>query len=316
MNKAELVQHAAAPVFHIGYHKTASTFLQKSVFDADSRIFRADRREVFEVLVYPSPLAYDAHQAAEFVSNIVSKAHDLGKLPIFSNERLAGGIHTGGHDSLDLMLRIRDASPDARILLCTREQTSMIKSLHAQYVKAFGVVKLSDYCDGRYTKYSKSLFNMQTLEYDRLVAKYFDAFGAENVFVVPFELLQQDPASFLRKVYLACGLPPSGSAMTSCAVPRNRRRPCIQTQFLRISGPFRTPTIPHVGSTFYFRPVAWVLTKVAGALGRMPLHSLNRRLGEREDRLVARLVGDRYRESNKRLQELTGLDLDSLGYAI
>jgi len=302
-------------LFHIGYHKTATTFLQKELFESMPMFHRVPQREIFWNLIFPHTLEFDVAKASEFVRGYQKIAEHEGAVPVFSNERLSGGHHTGGHDSVDLCERIALVAPEARILLFVREQKSLILSLYAQYVKAMGCVSLQEYCQSSYTNHNKELFNPITLEFDRLVACYLDRF--QNVLVMPFELLKRDPDAVIARIVEFAG----GSVAVlkgrdfGHTAARNTARSAVLQRVDRFLHPLRYHNIPHVGSTYYNPIGRYLAGGVSRMVGWLPTKWLDRRLSRKDRAFVEKFVANRYVESNSRLSKLIGMNLADLGYS-
>ena len=304
-------------VFHIGYHKTASSFIQRGLFEAHAdRFHRVPQREIFHRLIYPSDLVWSVEDGRRFVAEQEQLA--ANRLLVFSNERLTGGPHYGAQDAVSLMNRLWEIAPDASILLVIREQASMIRSMYAQFVRAFGVCALAEYLDSSYTKHCKETFDPCSLEYHRLVAAYINRFGRESVHVLPFELLVSDREIFRRRVLEACGIKSDEQKGLTWTMPdkANVRSSALQVAFLRRLNPLIRPSIPHVGATYYSRPASLIARAVVKIAGSSVFSALNRRLERRQTDYVKQFVGDRYAESNAILHELTGLDLAAMGYRL
>ena len=304
-------------VFHVGFHKTASTFIQKGLFEAYPDTFhRVRQREIFDHFIFPSDLIWDSREASQFFKTECKVAGD--RIAVFSNERLSGGPHFGGHDSLVIMRRLRELDGDARILLVVREQGAMIRSLYSQFVRAFGMCSLQEYIEGGYSPHSKELFDFRFLEYHRIVGEYLEAFGKSSVHVLPFEALLSNRDGFRCKVLEACGVPQSEWPSLEWALPKkeNARSSAFQVAIARRLNPLIRSSIPHVGATYYSPLTSLMARGVVKGAGSRVFSSLNQRRERRQAVYVQEFLADRYAESNRRLQELTGLDLAALDYRV
>ncbi len=95
---------------------------------------------------------------------------------------------------------LHQAFPGARVLLVTRGYRSYVLSAYSEYVKNGGPL---DFAGGLQT------FGAQGrlwLDYDHVIGVYTAAFGADNVLVLPYELLRDDAPDFLRRVETWLGL--------------------------------------------------------------------------------------------------------------
>ena len=304
-------------LFHIGYHKTATTYIQRFLFEAHPEVFhRVPQRAIHDALILPGPLTFDAGQGAQFVKGEIDKASDQGRLAVFSNERLSGSFNSGGHDVLDIMRRIGDCDDDPKILLVIREQRSMIRSLYSQYVRAYGCCSLEEFLAGDYTPHCKELFRPDLLEYHRLIAAYQEHFGRKRVSVLPYEWLKSRENEFLDTILEAAGI--DHSSRTSLSFRKadrvNTASTPLQISVKRRLNPLYTSHCPHIGSTYQYRPIQWLARAAISASGRLRLKRLNLRIANRRDRLIDHVATGRYERSNRITAKLTGIDLAVLGY--
>lgn len=89
---------------------------------------------------------------------------------------------------------LRDIFPDSKVLIVTRGFGGIIRSLYSQYVKLGGELQFPNYLEA----YGSILD--QWLDVDYNLGLYREAFGAENLLVLPFELLKTDTPSFVSHV--------------------------------------------------------------------------------------------------------------------
>jgi hypothetical protein len=94
--------------------------------------------------------------------------------------------------------------PAASVLIVTRGFRSMLLSSYSQYVRTGGTLDFAGFC----------ATGLEAVwDYDRLIALYEAAFGPENVLVLPWEGLRDDPAAFVRALESRLGLDSGGPAM-------------------------------------------------------------------------------------------------------
>lgn len=301
-------------LFHLGHHKTGSTFLQRNVFEAAACFHRVPQREIFHQFIHPHELEFDGEKGRAYVAQKQAEADGEGAVPVFSNERLSGCPHSGAYDSIEVMRRILQCAPEAKILIFVREQKSMLLSMYSQYVRGFGCMPLEEYCRPSDVNHRKEMFKPVYLEFDRLVELYQAHF--ENVLVLPFELLKEDANSVLERLLLFCNI--EGEKRPSIDLARqkasNTSRSAVLQRLDRFFHPLRSKTIPHVGSTYYSsvgRLTTGGLTRLASAL---PLGFLEKRLRTKDADFIEAFVGQRFRESNLRLARLMKMDLSRYGY--
>ncbi|WP_103174358.1 hypothetical protein [Paracoccus sp. SY] len=129
---------STAPLVHIGYHKTATTFLQQELF-ADDRTFQAPWKpqsaEAIEHFVLTHPRRFDPGAIRD---SFLATCRDDGRVPVISHEALAGNPVYRRYNSDRIAARIAACFPDACILIGVREQASLLHSLYLQYISQGG----------------------------------------------------------------------------------------------------------------------------------------------------------------------------------
>lgn len=102
--------------------------------------------------------------------------------------------------------------PVSRVLIVTRGFKSMMISSYSQYVREGGVYHLREGAVDRLRQHFERPSEMlpadpcQYWDYDHVVGLYADAFGEDNVIVLPFELLRDDRDAFLSILEERLGL--------------------------------------------------------------------------------------------------------------
>ena len=212
------------PVVHIGYHKTATTWLQQRFFPVlgdGVAVFghEALRRD----LIGPSQLQFKRRRCKRYVATLI--AGQPGRACVFSAERLSGHPHSGGYDASEMADRVKAAFGEAKILILVREQVSMLVASYKQYIKGRGVLTLDEYLvpprDRRIP-----LFRLDNFCYHHLIEYYLKLFGGRHVLVLPYELLLHDRDGFVRRLLEYIGLdgfsfpPPNFDPANQCLADR------------------------------------------------------------------------------------------------
>lgn len=309
---------------HVGYHKAASTWLQRELF-VDRTGYRwlgkRPRSHPVRRLVRERPLEFDADDVRRAFEPLIADAEQAGLVPVVSFERLSGHPFSGGFD-VDLVgERVAQVFPDARVLIVVREQRSMILSTYKQYVQVGGAAPLRHFLDppvGRSLRVP--LFDARYFEYDHLVRHYDGLFGAERVLTLPFELFVRDGRAFVERIAELGGRPIAEDAVESLRFRRrsNRARSALTIAAVRRLNRFTPHTELNPAPAAEWRSAArlseWL--QRTEALDRRLTRELEARSQERLRRAVADWAGDRYAESNRRLADLIGVDLATLGWVV
>lgn len=216
MNRLEI----AAPqgiLFHVGYHKTATTWLQREFFQSRvgfHQVLVPD--EVAELITDPLVFDFDAEAVQRVINTQLDRS---GLVNVVSNETLCGHPFYGGREGPLLAQRIKAIAPRARILFTVREQKRAIVSTYMQYLARAGSLSPADFFKSVGEKYGYYNFNSGHFLYDRLVTQYLDLFGEGRVLVVTLESFVRNPDAVLRSIARFAGTDPSAVA---CALPSGR----------------------------------------------------------------------------------------------
>jgi len=301
---------AGEHIVHVGYHKTASTWLQVSVFPHLADVRYGDPL-LAHFIVNLATAADPTFFAAGFRSVLRQIDQISGGPLLLSNEGLSGSLWDDDETGLRNAERLHGLLPAARILMAVRRQDEMLRSIHGQYVNEGGTRPLRAFVEGRGVPGSR--FSLRHLEYDRLVGRYVDLFGRDRVWVVPYEYLRACPERFLDRLCQMLGtrlIAPVSDARLNHSLSR----PGLW--LLRSwNGLFRR-------SRFNPDPRLAVLPggRRARNIMQQQVDPLLRRLGYKTDGAEnARMLADlasQFARSNERLQQFCGEPLSDWGYAL
>ena len=307
-----MAEERADPLVHIGYHRTGTTWLQWNLFSHTSRGFlAAPRKEINEILVRPNALDFDAEAARAAFRDSIQGAADEGLVPVLSQERISGNYCCGGYDNKEVAHRVHRLFPGAKVLIVIREQRSMVLSGYKQYAREGGVQGLSRFLHPKKRLRSWPVFDLAYFEYDRLIRCYRELFGADRVLVLPYEMLRSEPEQFVSRICEVCGtsvpegLDYSRRDNVSYTGPVLAVKRWFNLFFMR--GPMNPGCIIPVGEN-------WIVRELFKLSNRLVPGFVRRWSDRRMLARIARAAGERYRESNARTAEMTGLDLAGYGY--
>jgi hypothetical protein len=200
-------------VVHIGFHKTATTWLQHEVFPHHTHLRPYVQGSPWDdpylrCIVADSDRRYDPARArAEYEAGLAR----LGPLApddvvIISAERLSGHAASGGYDTVRIARRLHETLPEARVLMVVRSQIDMIESEYRQLVGEGHRGPLSAMWTS--AAWKRVQFDLEHYEYDALVREYHRLYGPDHVAVFTYELLAQDRERFLERLADFCGVDP------------------------------------------------------------------------------------------------------------
>jgi hypothetical protein len=306
------------PLFHIGLHKTGTTWLQAELFTAHSSVFvpvsREGRakdlgtffiRDEEDYLASPFDLGTDRIRAE---MDAIGREVGFGdRVPVVSNERLSGNPFAGSFDARLIADRIHAAFPDARILVVFREQKDMLLSIYLQYLQDGGTDRISDFLERRYDG-RRPGFSPSSLKYFDFVRYYGDLFGGDRVAALPYELFKTDLAAFAGSIGALVG--------RSISIDPERRRTRhnpAKKDYVRRALPavnlLARPSSINANSPLHLpgvnRSIAWLNSTAARWL-RFDDEGLRQTIESWAD--------GRFRASNRDLQGLLKIDLSRYGY--
>jgi hypothetical protein len=297
-------------LIHIGYPKTATTWLQARVFPLDIEgWFRpiGTRRSILATFVTVDGFRFDPRSARASFDDQISASVSSRRTPVISLERLAGIAPSGGYDAQSIADRLARTFPNARVLIVIREQEQMLRSTWQQYVREGGACSLRRFLDPPRDD-NIPLFRFEQFEYDALINYYYGLFTPDRVCVLALEQLARSPQAFLTSLTEFAGVDATpqidystayaGLSGVSLAILR-RLNYVIGRNDVNPAAPFRG-----------HRRIGNVLTRLDRAIPK----SLSGLPTKRATSRVRQMIGDRYRRSNIATAELTGLDLETFGY--
>jgi hypothetical protein len=195
----------AQVAFHIGYHKTATTWFQREALPRHPGIRHLAQSvgndPFLTELVLRSDRAFSASRARDLLA---WKVRELDVPPggtlVISEERLSGHAATGGFDTFRIAERIAAVVPDAKVFFVVREQVSMIESEYLQLVQEGTTARLGWLLAFQPRAATLPGFDLDHYEYDRLADHYVDLLGRDHVRLFEFSRVIGDPRRFLDDV--------------------------------------------------------------------------------------------------------------------
>lgn len=196
-------------LLHIGYPKAGSTYLQRWFTAHPQLAYReggvAGFHNVYQIAREgTSPHAEPVYRVTSNES-LALPSGDVGLMQIDYEGRLSTDIVEAQNR---VCRSLAGLFPDAVVLIVTRGFRSMILSTYSQFVRSGGHVSLADLVE---LVHSAKADLVTPWDYDRLIATYTAAFGAENVVVMPYELLRDDARAFTRALAERLAIEPFGA---------------------------------------------------------------------------------------------------------
>ena len=303
---------------HIGYPKCASTYLQRTVFPAMGNF--ADLTKLpheTKWMLFDEKADHNRFRA-RVVEGI--EHHDPNKdYRIISYEGLVPKLFRTFTD-LYWKTRHRDvtrytyskqqvaeqlakAFPEAHIIIIIRKQIDWAISQHKMYWRRGHTSMPVDVYVDRYED-----------GYDRVIQRYMDLFGVDRVSVVPYELLLQDPTTFVRSV--------TGVIDPSFEPEISQQRVNYAPDFLRDMNYQRSKRVlkrKMRESDGLLRRFTLKLAYWGVSLAGRPYYTF--RYGRARDEVrisesTLKAIRPALVESNREVERITGLDLGQYGYYV
>jgi hypothetical protein len=309
---------------HIGYHKTASTWLQKHVFHDDSEIFvpitTVDGDNLAKKFIFGEngyllpPFDSNGHVIEQSLRDFVSRKRECSQNKVFvmSSERLSGNPHASGFDSKKISEMIKEVFPAAKILIIIREQKSFILSIYFQYLSIGGRLSLTRYCsaldDGR-----RPYFSPHHINYLSLIKHYNALFGDDNVLVLPYEMFAKEPLRFVdrisaflnRKIEVSAG---------SFSRPENKKSHQFVMYYLRQLLSLRIKSSVNDYFGFSGRVSSVFYRSVLHGVGFFVPSYFEKLLKRQLSDYISDWVGSRFKEDIRQLSKVIQIDLADYGY--
>jgi len=308
------MQQSDVPILvHVGPHKTGTTWLQKNLLSPARGI-------VYEPSFEPSHAAFLLPRYGEFTPEasrriyapLLEQARADGKPLVISDEAL-GGWPFGQRFLREIAAeRIALAFPQARILITTREQDALLLSMYSEYLRYGFSSSLQAFLTQDTGKPNlQPVLDLGFYEWDRVREFYESIFGAEQVLTVPMEWGLAAPTNYPSILEPFLGRPlgvPDDLEIGQVA------RPSLSSWALEV---LRRANMLHPQDTRYLhRPSRLSPNSLAYQVDRITPKAARKRGKQAMRAIVRPMIGDRFADSNRRLQSRSSHDLAALGYLL
>jgi hypothetical protein len=197
-------------IVHIGLPKTGTTTLQHALFPKARRfayIGKIDNAyppgvlELIERIIFQDSLQYDPASTTALLASL----HDGSKPLIVSDEILSV---EGRADRRVVAERLHRLFGPAKVFIGLRAQPSMLQALYLNYIRGSGerVISFAEWLEQDYGR-TRFPGHRVGLNYEPLIRLYEEIFGADNVIVLPFELMRDVDSIFARTLADLVGMP-------------------------------------------------------------------------------------------------------------
>jgi hypothetical protein len=312
-------------LIHVGYPKASSTFLQESLFRADHGYCplygSKDDRGLLTTMVVDAPIfRFDVQQFKLDVESRLKRVEGRDLIPVISAEGLIGSqFDPIAALSKVVADRIAEACPNAKIMIVVREQRSMILSIYFQYVRGGGIKSLEDYlhADGLpvHRQASWSGVYPAFLEYDCIVEYYQRLFGRDSVMILPLEMLIRDAPAYLDRITRFSGAKTDIAKVSKSTVKQGIPANVIGLRRFANALLSNNPDNPFsflLPAPLYWRGARHAKRTIENVGRNFNADHAHQHYRERLDTIFQ----TRFADNNRRLAQMSGLDLASYGYRL
>lgn len=304
-------------IIHIGLPRTGNTTLQNAIHARQQRLFYIGKRDdtypdarvrelVHRICVQDS-LEYDAGSTKDLLRSICAAAAPSQPILIahemFSTE--------GRADRRLIAERLNALFAPAKVLIVIRAQPTFLQAQYFKHLSALDakVQSFESWLDENYGDIPFLEPNRVGLDYDRLVRTYEEIFGAENVVVLPSELMHEVDSLYARGLAALLQIPLSTvqDALRRNVTDQSVSRRHIWVHRLQHALPMKT-NLASLGRRFL---PAFLYNAVRGFV------SGGRRIAAAEvpERWHGKIAGI-CAAGNAQLEKRKGLPLRALGYPV
>lgn len=318
-------------IVHIGLPKTGTTTLQKDVFARHSGLvylgkpFTAERAALDDIIASiwrEDTLGFRPETLGTARDEIaVAALHAAEGSVLLSEEALSSA---GFADRREIAMRLRKLFDRADILLTIRRQDHCVPSLVSHYRRK-GIIcaeSVGEWVEGAlngrpFLRASRSWILRQYL-YSTLVGLYREVFPEATIKVLPLEMLESDASGFAEQLADFLGIDVAETDALIRLAERRNDSVRLQARFQRGQRMRPLRRMYHAVRKRYFpefrirEALPWVDAAVDGAASRGESASAASILSDESRASLA----EYYRPDNRRLCEMTGLDLEQYGYPL
>ncbi len=302
-------------LIHIGYQKTATTWLQNFLFKNTQFGFTScfPAKIVSQEIIKPHPLDFQVQKAKKHLLPALKKLEGTDLVPVLSQERLSGCYLSGEYDCKEIADRLAQVFPDAKVLIVIREQVNMLLSLYKQYIWRGETMSIDKFLQPSLYKADFPVASLNRLKFHRLVGYYQQKFGKDRVLVLPYELFQTEPVVFVEKIMEFCGNKTDPSMLNSLPYTTLYNKSFgmlgISKRYLNMTVDFKSPN-----GFFSFRKRRRFLRRLLHLVDEKIPSSWQKGFRKRLHRKISQIVEHQYQESNRLVAQMANLNLEKYRY--
>lgn len=303
-------------LLHVGYMKTATTYLQNRIFNNNKIGFGIPlegkgRAFIINEIVLSDGFSFDAQSVSRKLRDAALPLHEKNIVPVWSDETFLGEPVTRRYDAHSNAIRLHSVLPNAKVLITIREQIALSYSMYYEYLRQGGTASFKSFFGTGTEQLSMSpILRPEFLMYDRAVSFYHSLFGSDNVLVLPYEILRRDRREFFDRLSRFLSLDINIDDVQPSEVHKSIGATANITQYL-----FNRLKTPDNLST---KPSSWSKMVNVGirSIDAVVPKSIDQLINKNQNDKIRARYGNIFVESNLKLSSLINEDLGRLGYKI
>ena len=306
--------YSGPALFHVGYIKTATTYLQEKVFNRTDLGLalpagNQSRAHLVAEFLVDDDYLYSGPQTALRLKVLEAGVRANGCVPIWSEETFLGNLAARSYHGRRVADKLADACPEAKILISVREQRSFALSAYAEYINQGGTQAIDAFIGtGREALSFTPHLRHNWLFYDQAIRHYQQRFGPANVLVLPYELMRRDRAAYFQALGDFIGRPLDPAHLE--ATPSHARLSAAGLVLKRWLNRILPPT-PNVPRQRFIRRAG---LRAVGLLAKLIPRRFSARIRTRWQAAIEARYSPLFAASNQETSKLTGLRLSDYGY--
>lgn len=187
-------------VFHIGHHKTGTSWLQSQYFSNEKYFNLLNNFQspwddfLCKEIIHRDVEDFNSNICKSYLKNIIKE----NKINILTAERLSGHPISAGFDQEKIANKLYLLSPTAKIILTTRNPENFVVSTYKQMIKEGYCGDFNEFVGKNNWKIFK--LNSNYFLQQKIYSTYVNLFGVENVLALEFEEFVSDRNLYLKKI--------------------------------------------------------------------------------------------------------------------
>jgi len=192
--------------FHVGYPKTATSFLQDYIFTQLKNVNYIPTSHIVESLL--KIIVQDEFNFNyETIREDIQKKLIPNKSNIISFESLCGEFRFKNINQKLIADRLCKLFPESYIIFTIRNQYDLIESLYKQEIHQGGTKKFTEFINYKNGKLLPSYspidgrINLEMINYVPIINYYADIFGSSHIKIILFEIIKaKGISSFIKEI--------------------------------------------------------------------------------------------------------------------